>query len=95
MPTLAVHGSNDPIAADRRGAAYAEQIESLSLLERSPAVGHDILNDVTHGDVARTIVDSCSAPRRRDGQALAALTACLLVASCSSEDPDPGLPTWA
>jgi alpha-beta hydrolase superfamily lysophospholipase len=56
VPTLAVHGSNDPIAPVGALRAYAEQIEPLSLIE-IPGGGHDILNDVTHARVAAAIVD--------------------------------------
>lgn len=55
VSTLAVHGSNDPIAPIGALRAYAEQIEPLTLLE-IPGGGHDILNDVTHRDVAAAIV---------------------------------------
>ena len=56
LPTLAVHGSNDPIAPVGALRAYAEQIEPLSLYEITGG-GHDILNDVTHREVAATIVE--------------------------------------
>ena len=56
VPTLAVHGSNDPIAPVGALRAYAEQIEALSLVEIEGG-GHDILNDVTHRRVAATIVE--------------------------------------
>jgi alpha-beta hydrolase superfamily lysophospholipase len=56
VPTLAVHGSNDPIAPVGALRAYAEQIEQLSLIE-IPGGGHDILNDVTHQQVAADIID--------------------------------------
>jgi len=56
VPTLAVHGSNDPIAPIGALRAYAEQIGPLSLLELKGG-GHDILNDVTHREVAAAIVD--------------------------------------
>jgi len=56
VPTLAVHGSNDPIAPIGAVKAYAEQIESLSLFELDGG-GHDILNDVTHREVAAAIVE--------------------------------------
>ena len=56
VPTLAVHGSNDPIAPVGAVRAYAEQIEALTLLE-IPRGGHDILNDVTHRDVANSIIE--------------------------------------
>ena len=54
LPTLAVHGGNDPIAPVGALRAYAEQIEALSLHEVAGG-GHDILNDVTHREVAATI----------------------------------------
>ncbi len=53
--TLAVHGSNDPIAPVGAIRAYAEQIDRLTLIE-VPGGGHDILNDVTHQKVAADIV---------------------------------------
>ena len=56
VPTLAVHGSNDPIAPVGALRAYAEQVEALSLVEIEGG-GHDILNDVTHREVAKTIVE--------------------------------------
>jgi alpha-beta hydrolase superfamily lysophospholipase len=56
VPTLAVHGSNDPIAPIGALRAYAEQIGPLSLFEVSGG-GHDILNDVTHREVAAAIID--------------------------------------
>jgi alpha-beta hydrolase superfamily lysophospholipase len=56
VPTLAVHGSNDPIAPVGALRAYAEQIGPLSLFEVSGG-GHDILNDVTHREVAAAIID--------------------------------------
>jgi alpha-beta hydrolase superfamily lysophospholipase len=56
LPTLAVHGSNDPIAPIGALRAYAEQLETLSLFELDGG-GHDILNDVTHREVASAIVE--------------------------------------
>ena len=56
MPTLAVHGSNDPIAPVGAVRAYAEQIEPLSFFEVDGG-GHDILNDVTHREVAERVVE--------------------------------------
>jgi alpha-beta hydrolase superfamily lysophospholipase len=56
VPTLAVHGSNDPIAPIGALRAYAEQIDPLSLFEVGGG-GHDILNDVTHREVAAAIVE--------------------------------------
>ena len=56
IPTLAVHGTNDPIAPIGAVNAYAEQIEPLSLYVIAGG-GHDILNDVTHREVAAAIVE--------------------------------------
>jgi alpha-beta hydrolase superfamily lysophospholipase len=56
LPTLAVHGSNDPIAPIGALRAYAEQLGPLSLFEVKGG-GHDILNDVTHREVAAAIVE--------------------------------------
>lgn len=56
VPTLAVHGSNDPIAPVGALRAYCAQIEPLLLFEVAGG-GHDILNDVTHREVAAAIVD--------------------------------------
>jgi alpha-beta hydrolase superfamily lysophospholipase len=56
LPTLAVHGSNDPIAPVGAIRAYGEQIPALTLYE-VPGGGHDILNDVTHREVAARIVE--------------------------------------
>ena len=56
VPTLAVHGSNDPIAPVGAMRAYSEQIEPLSLFEVQGG-GHDILNDVAHREVAAAIVE--------------------------------------
>lgn len=50
VPTLAVHGTSDPVADVGGVRAYAEQIETLRLKE-IPGGRHDILNDVMH-DVA-------------------------------------------
>ncbi|MDX1889912.1 alpha/beta hydrolase [Mycolicibacterium sp. 050158] len=54
VAALAVHGENDPIAPVGAVRAYAEQIEALSLVE-IPGGGHDILNDVTHREIASRI----------------------------------------
>ena len=56
LPTLAVHGANDPIAPIGAVRAYAEQIPALSLFELAGG-GHDILNDVTHREVAARIAE--------------------------------------
>ena len=56
VPTLAVHGVNDPIAPIGAVRAYAEQIEALQLVEFAGA-RHDILNETVHRDVASAIVE--------------------------------------
>jgi alpha-beta hydrolase superfamily lysophospholipase len=56
VPTLAVHGSDDPIADVGAVRAYAEQIEPLRL-EEIAGGRHDILNDVTHHVVSDTIIE--------------------------------------
>jgi alpha-beta hydrolase superfamily lysophospholipase len=56
VPTLAVHGVNDPIAPVGAVRAYAEQIDSLQIKE-FPGGRHDILNDTMHREVAEAIVD--------------------------------------
>jgi alpha-beta hydrolase superfamily lysophospholipase len=56
VPTLAVHGTDDPIADVGGVRAYAEQIEPLRL-EEIAGGRHDILNDVTHRAVSDTIIE--------------------------------------
>ena len=56
VPTLAVHGVDDPIADIGAVRAYAEQVDSLSLKELAHG-RHDILNDVGHQEVAAAIID--------------------------------------
>jgi alpha-beta hydrolase superfamily lysophospholipase len=56
VPTLAVHGVNDPIAPIGAVRAYAKQIEPLQLKE-FPGGHHDILNETMHREVAEAIVD--------------------------------------
>lgn len=55
LPTLAVHGTNDPIAPVGAVRAYGEQIPALTVFEVAGG-GHDILNDVSHREVAARIV---------------------------------------
>lgn len=55
VPTLAVHGVNDPIAAIGGVRAYAEQLDALKLAEF--AGRHDILNEKVHREVTQAIVD--------------------------------------
>ena len=55
MPTLAVHGVNDPIAPVGAVRAYADQIDSLELVEFAGA-RHDILNEAEHREVAKAII---------------------------------------
>ncbi|MGV0644869.1 alpha/beta fold hydrolase [Mycolicibacterium sp. XJ879] len=56
VPTLAVHGVNDPIAPIGPVRAYAEQIEALRIAEFAGA-RHDVLNDTMHAEVAATVID--------------------------------------
>jgi len=56
VPTLALHGSADPIAPVDAVRAYARQIDLLQLRE-FPAGKHDIINDVAHREVASAIVE--------------------------------------
>jgi alpha-beta hydrolase superfamily lysophospholipase len=55
VPTLAVHGGIDPIAPVGAVRAYAEQIPALQVAEFGGA-RHDVLNDITHREVAATVV---------------------------------------
>jgi alpha-beta hydrolase superfamily lysophospholipase len=56
VPTLAVHGSEDPIADVGAVRAYAEQIEPLRL-EVIAGGRHDILNDVAHREVSAAAIE--------------------------------------
>lgn len=56
VPTLAVHGEIDPVAAPGAVRAYAEQIGSLEYLEFA-GTRHDVLNDITHREVAAAIIE--------------------------------------
>lgn len=56
VPTLAIHGENDPIAPIGAVRAYAEQIPALTLAEFAGA-HHDILNESVYRDVAATIIE--------------------------------------
>ena len=56
VPTLAVHGDIDPIADPGAVRAYAEQIPALQYRE-FPGTRHDVLNDITHAEVAAAIID--------------------------------------
>jgi alpha-beta hydrolase superfamily lysophospholipase len=60
VPTLAVHGSADPIAPIGGVRSYAEQIDALSLAEFDGA-RHDVLNETVHRQVAATIVEFLAA----------------------------------
>lgn len=55
VPTLAVHGVNDPIAPIGAVRAYAEQIDAMELAAFDGA-RHDILNESQHRDVAAAII---------------------------------------
>ncbi|MGV0835577.1 alpha/beta fold hydrolase [Mycolicibacterium thermoresistibile] len=56
VPTLALHGSADPIASVGAVRAYAEQIDALRLIEYDGA-RHDVLNDTVHREVAAAVVE--------------------------------------
>jgi alpha-beta hydrolase superfamily lysophospholipase len=56
VPTLAVHGENDPIADVGAVRAYADQIEALRI-EEIAGGRHDILNDAMYDAVARSIIE--------------------------------------
>lgn len=56
VPTLAVHGGIDPIAAPGAVRAYAEQIPALEYRE-FPGARHDVLNDVSHREVAAAVIN--------------------------------------
>jgi pimeloyl-ACP methyl ester carboxylesterase len=56
VPTLAVHGVNDPIAPIGAVRAYAEQLDLLQLKE-FPGAHHDILNETVHREVAAAIIE--------------------------------------
>lgn len=56
VPTLAVHGAADPVAAPGAVRAYAEQIGPLEYREFA-RTRHDVLNDITHREVVAAIVD--------------------------------------
>jgi alpha-beta hydrolase superfamily lysophospholipase len=56
VPTLAVHGERDPIADVGAVRAYADQIDTLELVA-IPHGRHDILNDVSHREVAAVVCD--------------------------------------
>lgn len=55
VPTLAVHGTADPVAPVGPVRAYAEQIDALQIAE-FPGAKHDILNETVHEDVAATVI---------------------------------------
>ena len=55
VPTLAVHGEIDPVASVGAVRAYSEQIPALRIAEFAGS-RHDVLNDVTHRDVAESII---------------------------------------
>lgn len=60
VPTLAVHGVDDPIAPIGAVRAYAEQVELLQLVEFAGA-RHDILNEAEHREVAAAITEFIAA----------------------------------
>ncbi len=56
VPTLAIHGADDPIADIGAVRAYAEQVEQLQLVEIAGG-RHDILNDTAHREVAAAAIE--------------------------------------
>jgi alpha-beta hydrolase superfamily lysophospholipase len=56
VPTLAVHGTDDPIAPVGPVRTYADQITALSITEFAGA-HHDVLNETVHREVAATVID--------------------------------------
>jgi alpha-beta hydrolase superfamily lysophospholipase len=64
VPTLAVHGEDDPIADVGAVRAYAEQIPALRLQEFACA-RHDILNESVHREVASVLIDFIDQQTRR------------------------------
>jgi len=56
VPTLAVHGTADPIADIGAVRAYADQVDALRMAA-FPGAHHDILNETVHREVAGTIVE--------------------------------------
>jgi alpha-beta hydrolase superfamily lysophospholipase len=56
VPTLAVHGSADPIAAPGAVRAYAEQTDALQYREFAGA-RHGVLDDTDHREVAAAVID--------------------------------------
>ncbi len=56
VPTLAIHGTDDPVADVGAVRAYAEQIDALRL-EEIAGGRHDILNDTAHREVAAAAIE--------------------------------------
>ncbi|CAJ1579249.1 alpha/beta fold hydrolase [[Mycobacterium] wendilense] len=56
VPTLALHGGADPIAAPGAVRAYAEQIDALQYREFAGA-RHDVLNESVHREVAAAAIE--------------------------------------
>ncbi len=56
MPTLAVHGEDDPIAPIGGLRAYADEVPTIRVRAFDDA-RHDILNESVHREVAAAIVD--------------------------------------
>jgi alpha-beta hydrolase superfamily lysophospholipase len=56
VPTLALHGSADPIAPVAGVRSYADQVEALQLKE-FPDARHDLINESVHREVAGTVVN--------------------------------------
>lgn len=60
VPTLALHGEDDPVAPIEPVRAYAEQIEPLQL-RVFPGGRHDILNETAHREVAAAVIEFVTA----------------------------------
>lgn len=56
VPTLAVHGTADPIASIDGIRAYTNTVDALRISEFTGA-RHDILNEAVHRDVATAIIE--------------------------------------
>jgi alpha-beta hydrolase superfamily lysophospholipase len=59
-PTLAVHGTDDPVIPIDGVRAWAQRLDNLQLTEFAGA-RHDLLNETVHQQVAATIIDFVSA----------------------------------
>ena len=55
-PTLAIHGTEDPVIPIAGVRDWAQRIDNLTLIE-FPGARHDLLNETVHQQVAATITD--------------------------------------